>query len=317
MSSVQRRGPRVVVGYDGSPGSMHGLEWAVEQCNLRRLPLEVRSVVEPVGPLALDVLDPVWPEDDQALADQLARDGATIAARGCRFAVTAEGVVGHPVSRLVDGSDTAVPLVVGAHGDEWRAPRLLGSVAFAVTVHARCPVAVVHGSPPRRLGAGNPVVVGVDGSRSSTAALLQATDLAARSGAELVVVAAWGPSAHRSGGHGTRPGHPDTAARTAAESAAAAEADRAHHVRPGLAVSTHVIEGAAAKVLTELTATAGAVVVGSRGHGGFSSLLLGSVTRRLVHEARCPVVVARRVPASQEQRRGVAAAPQVELQYEW
>ncbi|HET8614250.1 MAG TPA: universal stress protein [Actinomycetales bacterium] len=300
MSTTQHDRLRVVVGYDGSPGSARAVEWAAEQCNLRHLPLEVRSVVEPVGPVAVDLLDDDWAEEDQDVADRLAREGAEIAAGSCRFQVLTRGVVGHPVAALVDGSDSAALLVVGAQGAVWQPSRVLGSVAFAVTVHADCPVAVVHGAPPRQLGPRNPVVVGVDGSRSASAALLQGTDLAARSGAELVVVSTWRSGRRRAGAAAasSRGGRPDPEA--AAQAVALAEVERAHLVRPEVAASTRVIEGSPAAVLAELSADAGVVVVGSRGHGGFAGMLLGSVTRRLVHEARCPVVVTRRVQQEQE-----------------
>lgn len=291
--------PRVVVGYDGSPGSAAAVEWAVDEANARGVPLEVRSVVEPATAMAVDVLGEGWVDDAQQVAERLAEHGVERAAVTAQVPVIARGVVGHPSASLVAASEGAALLVVGAHSEDHPPGTLVGSVAFAVTVHARCPVAIVRGAPPSRAGVGRPVVVGVDGSRSATAAVLEAADLAARSGAELVVVSAWrSPVLTRWEADPDEPGRQRRTSqlrRLAAESVASAEADRARHVHPGLAVSTRVLEGAPARLLAELSPDVGALVVGSRGHGGFAGLLLGSVTRRLVHEASCPVLVVRRV----------------------
>jgi nucleotide-binding universal stress UspA family protein len=300
VTQPQSARSHVVVGYDGSPGAIAAVEWATDQANDRGLPLQVRSVVEPPGILAEDVLGDGWAEDSQTVADQLAREGADVAARTATVPVVTCGVVGHPSAGLVDGSEDAALLVVGAHGEDGPPTFLVGFVAFSVTVHARCPVAVVRGAPPRRPGPGTPVVVGVDGSRSATAALLEAAGLAARSGAELVVVSAWRTaSSTRLGSRWDDTWRRQSAshpAHVAAEAVARAEADRARHVHPGLTVSSQVLQGAPARVLADLSASAGTVVIGSRGRGGFTGLLLGSVTRRLVHEASCPVIVVRRVP---------------------
>jgi nucleotide-binding universal stress UspA family protein len=58
-------------------------------------------------------------------------------------------------------------------------------------------------------------------------------------------------------------------------------------------VETAVIEGPPAQVLVDMSADADLLVVGSRGRGGFSELLLGSVSQQCVHHARCPVTVVR------------------------
>jgi nucleotide-binding universal stress UspA family protein len=290
---------RVVVGYDGSAGSVAAVEWAAEQASARGLPLEVRHVVEPVTALGLDALGPAWVEGAQATADRAADEGAGIARRLARVPVTARGVVGHPTAGLLQDSESVVLLVVGAHGEGELPAVLVGSVAFAVTVHARCPVAVVRGAPPPRPGVGRPVVVGVDGSRSATAALLEAADLADRSGAELVVVCVWRPTVSTRWGGDWDAASParrsSQAHRVAADAVVRVEADRARHVHPELSVSTRVLEGPPARVLADISSAAGTLVVGSRGRGGFAGLLLGSITRRLVHDAACPVLVVRRV----------------------
>ena len=53
------------------------------------------------------------------------------------------------------------------------------------------------------------------------------------------------------------------------------------------------VEGQPAAVLLKEAEQAGMIVVGSRGRGGFATLLLGSVTQQVVHHAPCPVVVVR------------------------
>jgi nucleotide-binding universal stress UspA family protein len=58
-------------------------------------------------------------------------------------------------------------------------------------------------------------------------------------------------------------------------------------------VERRVVEGAPAVVLVEESRGADLLVVGSRGHGGFSQLLLGSVSQQCAHHAECPVVIVR------------------------
>jgi nucleotide-binding universal stress UspA family protein len=58
-------------------------------------------------------------------------------------------------------------------------------------------------------------------------------------------------------------------------------------------IERRVIEGAAAAVLVEESRGADLLVVGSRGHGGFAQLLLGSVSQQCAHHAECPVVIVR------------------------
>jgi nucleotide-binding universal stress UspA family protein len=69
--------------------------------------------------------------------------------------------------------------------------------------------------------------------------------------------------------------------------------ERVRSDHPAVNVETAVIEGLPAQVLVDMSADADLLVVGSRGRGGFSELLLGSVSQQCVHHARCPVTVVR------------------------
>jgi nucleotide-binding universal stress UspA family protein len=141
-----------------------------------------------------------------------------------------------------------------------------------------------------------PVVVGVDGSSPSNAAIDESAELADRAGAPLKVVAAY--QVPITGWVGVTPWldvYPEDELAEAAEGTAKAvlsEArERIRRNHPDLDVEFTAARARPADALAERSKTAGVVVVGSRGRGGFRSLILGSVSRGLVHSAESPVLV--------------------------
>ncbi|RMH74634.1 MAG: universal stress protein [Actinomyces sp.] len=136
------------------------------------------------------------------------------------------------------------------------------------------------------------IVVGVDGSDGSLAALRHALEEARlRGGARIRAVMAWTypPFALAPAplGAGVAPVEAmDEAAMAALEDAIAAVGDP-----DDLHIERIVEMGRAAPVLVELSKDADLVVVGSRGHGGLSGALLGSVSQRVAGAAHCPVLV--------------------------
>jgi nucleotide-binding universal stress UspA family protein len=137
------------------------------------------------------------------------------------------------------------------------------------------------------------VVVGVDGSEHSARALEWAAEEAELRGARVQVVSAWhvpalvyssgyapmiSPSTEESSEH---------AARAIADGAARELGDH------GLEAELLVEHGNAAEALIDASAEADLLVVGSRGHGGFTGLLLGSVSAQCAQHAHCPVVIVR------------------------
>lgn len=136
-------------------------------------------------------------------------------------------------------------------------------------------------------GHGGGVVVGVDGSPTSARALRWAVDQARLTGAEVVAVMSWLPPTVYAWG----PGLPDVD--WAADSRAALEQTIAESLEPGDAerVQRRVVQGHPAHTLIEAARGADLLVVGCRGHGGFTGMLLGSVSQQVVAHAPCPVVV--------------------------
>jgi nucleotide-binding universal stress UspA family protein len=131
------------------------------------------------------------------------------------------------------------------------------------------------------------IVVGLDGSQHSIAALRWAVEEARLRSAEVVALCAWEFP------HDLNPVTMlTTRAEPFREEAAAVFERSIAAVDPGaVTVTCTIIEGAAALRLVEASATADLVVVGSRGRGGFTGLLLGSVSQHLTVHARCPVLV--------------------------
>jgi len=134
------------------------------------------------------------------------------------------------------------------------------------------------------------IVVGVDGSSGSRGALRFAVEEARLRNAALRVVTAWHvPPMAYSGGFAV-----SVDSREYEESARAVGVEALASLRDetvGVAVERLAKEGQAAHVLLQEARGADLLIVGSRGHGGFAGLLLGSVSQQVAHHASCPVVI--------------------------
>ncbi|MEV4342895.1 universal stress protein [Actinoplanes sp. NPDC049596] len=131
------------------------------------------------------------------------------------------------------------------------------------------------------------VVVGTDGTACGTTAVEWAAGEARRRGATLRIVLAYDWDVDDIGGE-----YADVA-RNLAETTVAAAHTRARALEPGIKIETTALRGYAVPQLLEASKGAALLVVGSRGHGGFAGMLLGSVGRKMALQAPCPVVVVR------------------------
>ena len=133
------------------------------------------------------------------------------------------------------------------------------------------------------------IVVGIDGSDSSIAALRSAQQMAEALHRPVKAVAAW-QWPHMYDTAGAIGWNPDQDARASAEGAIAAV-----YGEPD-AIPLEIVNGPAAPALIEASRAASMLVVGSRGRGGFAGLLLGSVSAACAEHAHCPVLVVRQEP---------------------
>ncbi len=278
----------IIVGTDGSSGASVAVSWAAQEAALRRLPLVVLAVVEPDWVAVTQGVSAVPTPTaggrplyaDEAVA-RVTRDWPTIAA-------TARHVAGHPASAMLSASAEASMVVVGARGRSLVAEVLLGSVSRHVSAHAHCPTVVVHETAVR---SGSPVVVGVDGSTASQAALRAAADEAACRGTRLLVVHAFQDL--KPTGYGIYLAPPEVARhlQAAAEQVAARMVSEIAPDFPDLEVDMRVIQAHPTSTLLRAAQGAQLVVVGSHGRGHFPGMRQGSVTAAVVHGASCPVMV--------------------------
>jgi len=138
------------------------------------------------------------------------------------------------------------------------------------------------------------VVVGVDGSESSKHALAWAADQAREHDATLEVITAWTPPMVPA-----TTGYAAYATTNDADFSDSAELQLTETVKavlgdePDVPLRRQVLEGHPASLLIAASEGADLVAVGCRGHGGFTGMLLGSVSQHLTAHARCPVVVVR------------------------
>lgn len=278
----------IIVGVDGSEGSAHALRWAVREGEVRGWPVTALMSwgwLDPPhdgadGPL------PLWNEAKARAALAAAVADAVRDPAGIR-----QDVVCDLATRaLVDAAAGASLLVVGARGLGPLKRVLLGSVSAHCLHHAPCPIAIIRPGADPADGFGGTVVVGVDGSEGSDAALAWAIEEAVARHAQLEALSAWQyPVMGETAWAGVDPGVFEEAAELTLDRDLAA-ADTAGLEQP---VRRVTVPAGAGRALVERSQQAGLVVVGSRGRGGFAGLLLGSVGHQLAHHAACPVVIVR------------------------
>jgi nucleotide-binding universal stress UspA family protein len=146
-------------------------------------------------------------------------------------------------------------------------------------------------------GNGNPeplVVVGVDGSPTSAGALKWAAAYAAATGATIRAVLSWHyPTAAGPAPVGVAPQSISDEVRANMQNALDAELSEVFGTATPPKVETKIAYGHPAQVLVEESGDADLLVVGNRGHGSFTGMLIGSVSIHCVTNAACPVVVVR------------------------
>ncbi len=271
---------RIVVGYDGSIEARDAVDWAAAAAERTGAGLHVVYAYQLAWPgAAYDGSVTELVAEAQQRADLLVADSIDrIRRRGTGIDVTGTAVHAAPAPTLIDLA--ADLLVVGNRGGGGLTDLLVGSVGLQVATHARTPVVVVRG---RHDATDGPVVVGVDGSASSDAALGVALEEARSRGTGVLAVRAYIPPAVTA--------LPYSVIEATEQQVLEASIAGWQEKYPSVTISPLLANGRAAPALIGASRTAQLVVVGSRGHGGFAGLLLGSVGQQLMHHAECPVLI--------------------------
>ncbi|MHA6783097.1 universal stress protein [Pseudonocardia saturnea] len=286
------RSRTVVVGIDGSQSALEAARWAAGEASRRRLGLRLVHAFGWTTELVIG--HPDLGERRRDIMLEHARQGlvaaeAAVAEHVPDVPVERELVVGYPIGVLVTESRRADLVVVGDRGLSRIGGLLLGSVAMALATHGACPVVVVRG-PGQAVSASAPVVVGIDGSPVSEAALAFAYEEAALRDAPLVAVHTWMDLVA------------DPAIAPLLDWEAIEVDERVvlgerlagwAEKYPDVPVRRVVTRDRPAHALLKEAVGAQLVVVGSRGRGGFAGLMLGSVGHALLHRSPCPVAVVR------------------------
>ncbi|MBJ7287935.1 universal stress protein [Williamsia sp.] len=285
----------VLVGVDGSKTSLAAVRWAAREAIIRSTPLRIVMSLEEITPsLGYYAVPQSYFDEMKVTGDATLTEAARIASAiavesGAELDVHTDLLTGPARPALIELSASMQMLVLGTRGYDVAAFRSLGSVTSAVAAHARCPVTVVHQEPedykPARFGR---VVVGVDGSEQSDAALDLAFEEAALRGANLEVAHGYYDLTPMIG---AGMGVTYDAIKETQEVALSERLMTWRDRYPDLPVTERVVAANPVPVLANSADEADLVVVGSRGRGGFTGMLLGSTSRALMHSVTCPLTI--------------------------
>ncbi|WP_092627207.1 universal stress protein [Actinopolyspora mzabensis] len=274
---------RIVVGTDGSDSAVRAALWAADEARRRS------AVLRLVHGYAMPAKGyPRFLVPMRALRNGLraqARTALHTTSETVRAAVPAieietRIVEAPPAVALLRESHGSLLTVVGSRGLGGFSGMLVGSVAMALVGHSSVPTVVVRDEDSRDPAHRSlPVVVGVDGSPASSAAVAFAFQEAAARGVALTAV-------HVGKGDHASPSETESDRALLSERTAGWQEDC-----PDVPLEQLVVTGHVVRTLLEVASRAQLLVVGNRGTGGFHGMLLGSTSRSLVVHAPCPLAV--------------------------
>lgn len=286
---------RVVVGTDGSTEARIAADWAARWCLLNDLPMELLAVGGTVAAYARTTDRPnlaAMQEEFKELEARLEATAQEIQDANPGLILTTRVEKDVPAARLVAESSNETLLVIGTRGLGGAVAAMLGSVADQVVTHALGPVVVVPESA-QRVPINEAISLGFDYGSSSLPAAEFAFGVAARTGQPLHVVAIQEQFFPGYGG--------------------VLEQNPMHYPFSAQDIKDHVVEtlqpvtarfaqvdyqvhpqvGRPHEVLIQEASRGSLLVVGSRGRGGFTGLLLGSTSRSVLRRTPVPTVVVR------------------------
>lgn len=292
MSGEERT---IVVAVDGSDESDAALAWAAQESALHQAPITLLHVIAPmittwpVEPLTVGI--PEWFEDNAVTILAQARkllEGHLDESNHCPR-VDEIVVRDNVVAAIAEASRQAWMVVVGCRGLGAFGRLLLGSTSRGLIHHAHCPVAVIHHhtDDDPRPAVDRPVVVGVDGSPVSEAAIALAFDEASRRKVGIVALHVWSDV-------GVFPAFMDwDKVRAEAHELLGERLAGWQERYPDVHIERRIECDTPARWLLDASRRAQLVVVGARGRGGFAGMRLGSVAGAVAAHSAVPVIVVR------------------------
>lgn len=276
----------IIIGVDGSEQSRAALRWGLARAGERRADVTLLHVADDSF-LSESV---AFLSEAQSASEQMLETEREYArSLGYAGEITGVAVVGHPIAEVEEASKHASLVVLGDHEGSRFAGSFFGTRSVKIAAVSHAPVAVI---PNTETEPTKGVVVGVDGSEASKRAIAFAAAEASRMGVELNAVYAWMPP--------LTPGleylwseELVESQRAAAEEAIAIGVAGLAEDFPDLEVRRVIVQSPPIAALVSEGEGAQLLVVGSRGRGGISRLLLGSVSHGVLGNLPCPVVVTR------------------------
>lgn len=290
----------VIVGVDGSDSSRYALEWSAHEASLRGLGVRIVTAVRPLdseGPFGElvgygDSTTSPPQQDAQALLDY-ARDW--VLRIFPELTVETRLATERPSTALKQEASepNVAAVVVGSRGLGGFASAFVGSVGVELAAHAEVPVVVLPKEHESARGVQGRIVVGVDGSEQGRRAAEFAFLEAYKRGVEVAAVSAWQPMTAFASSLGPVPPEvfDDESVASSARRTLEEELAELRTRYPDVAVDLRDVRAHPVVAILEESTPADLIVIGSRGRGGFTGLMLGSVSQSILHGAHGPVAI--------------------------